>query len=102
MRHPHTASEKSALTSLAALTDAIENLGVHAPCLALDPEVFFSDFSADVDYARAFCRMCPMVDDCLSGALARREPWGVWGGELFVKGVIRAQANPGQAIDARI
>jgi WhiB family redox-sensing transcriptional regulator len=28
---------------------------------------------------------------CLEGALERREPWGVWGGELFLNGRILAQ-----------
>src|SRR5687768_17820862 len=28
---------------------------------------------------------------CFEGALARREPWGVWGGELFVNGKVIAQ-----------
>ena len=32
-----------------------------------------------------------MKDDCLDGALTRREPWGVWGGELFVHGKVVAQ-----------
>jgi WhiB family redox-sensing transcriptional regulator len=27
-------------------------------------------------------------DLCLDGALARQEPWGVWGGELFLKGTV--------------
>jgi WhiB family redox-sensing transcriptional regulator len=30
-------------------------------------------------------------EDCLAGALARREPWGVWGGELFANGHMVAQ-----------
>ena len=32
-----------------------------------------------------------MKDPCLAGALERREPWGVWGGELFVNGKVVAQ-----------
>ena len=32
-----------------------------------------------------------MREQCLSGALARREPWGVWGGELFANGKVLAQ-----------
>jgi WhiB family redox-sensing transcriptional regulator len=30
-------------------------------------------------------------DECLGAALERREPWGVWGGELFVNGKVVAQ-----------
>ena len=32
-----------------------------------------------------------LKEDCLDGALTRREPWGVWGGELFVHGKVVAQ-----------
>ena len=36
--------------------------------------------------------------DCLTGAMARAEPWGVWGGELLADGVIvprkRARGRP--------
>ena len=40
---------------------------------------------------KAFCAECPVKEDCLDSALARREPWGVWGGELFVHGKVVAQ-----------
>ena len=30
--------------------------------------------------AKHICRACPVVTDCLSWALATREPYGVWGG----------------------
>ena len=35
--------------------------------------------------------MCPGLRArmaCLTGALERREPWGVWGGELLIRGAI--------------
>ena len=32
-----------------------------------------------------------MREQCLAGALERREPWGVWGGELFANGKVLAQ-----------
>ena len=41
--------------------------------------------------AEAFCSACAGQAPCLAGALARREPWGVWGGELLVNGKILAQ-----------
>ncbi len=34
---------------------------------------------------------CPIMDACLDGAIERREPWGVWGGQLFFNGHILAQ-----------
>ena len=54
-------------------------------------ELFFSEQLDDIAAAKAFCAGCPVKDDCLDGALARREPWGVWGGELFVHGKVVAQ-----------
>ena len=30
----------------------------------------------------------------LAGALERREPWGVWGGQLFVQGSVVARKRP--------
>ncbi|MFE6985542.1 WhiB family transcriptional regulator [Streptomyces griseus] len=82
------------LTTLTALDDAIENLGVPVPCRSYDPEVFFAESPADVEYAKSLCRTCPLVEACLAGAKDRREPWGVWGGELFVQGVVVARKRP--------
>ena len=31
---------------------------------------------------------------CLAGALERREPWGVWGGELLMRGAIVPRKLP--------
>ena len=54
-------------------------------------ELFFSEQLDDIAAAKAFCAGCPVREDCLEGALDRREPWGVWGGELFVHGKVVAQ-----------
>ncbi len=54
-------------------------------------ELFFSEQLDDIAAAKAFCIECPVKEQCLDGALTRREPWGVWGGELFVHGKIVAQ-----------
>jgi WhiB family transcriptional regulator, redox-sensing transcriptional regulator len=53
--------------------------------------LFFSEQIDDIARAKAICTMCPMIDPCLEGALDRREPWGVWGGQLFFNGKILAQ-----------
>ncbi|MEV0692832.1 MULTISPECIES: WhiB family transcriptional regulator [unclassified Streptomyces] len=82
------------LIALTALDDAIENLGVPVPCRSYDPEVFFAESPADVEYAKSLCRTCPLMEACLAGAKERREPWGVWGGELFVQGVVVARKRP--------
>jgi hypothetical protein len=56
--------------------------------------LFFSDHIPDITAAKAFCAQCPVREVCLAEALARREPWGVWGGELLVKGRILAHKRP--------
>jgi WhiB family redox-sensing transcriptional regulator len=64
------------------------------PCRSTDPELFFAESPADVEFAKSICTACPIREACLSGALERKEPWGVWGGELFVQGVIVARKRP--------
>jgi WhiB family redox-sensing transcriptional regulator len=54
-------------------------------------ELFFSEQLDDIAAAKSFCQECDVKDFCLASALARREPWGVWGGELFVNGKVVAQ-----------
>ncbi|HEY2300296.1 MAG TPA: WhiB family transcriptional regulator [Acidimicrobiales bacterium] len=53
--------------------------------------LFFSEQIDDIARAKAVCGRCPMQEPCLRGALSRREPWGVWGGHLFLNGKILAQ-----------
>ena len=64
------------------------------PCRSNDPELFFAESPADVELAKALCRDCPVRAECLAGALDRREPWGVWGGELFCQGVVIPRKRP--------
>jgi WhiB family redox-sensing transcriptional regulator len=52
--------------------------------------LFFSEQLDDIARAKAICALCPLVEACLEGAIARREPWGVWGGQLFFNGKILA------------
>ncbi|HCA85476.1 MAG TPA: hypothetical protein DEQ61_08280 [Streptomyces sp.] len=79
---------------LTVLDDEIERLGELVPCRTYDPEVFFAESPADVEYAKALCQTCPLREACLAGAKDRREPWGVWGGELFVQGVVVPRKRP--------
>jgi WhiB family transcriptional regulator, redox-sensing transcriptional regulator len=52
--------------------------------------LFFSEELHEIAQAKAICANCPVTDRCLSGALIRREPWGVWGGELIMNGKVLA------------
>jgi len=53
--------------------------------------LFFSEQIDEIARAKAICAKCPVIDACLEGALERREPWGVWGGQLFQNGHVLAQ-----------
>ena len=64
------------------------------PCLREDLQLWFSEYPADLELAKTYCRPCPMRGHCLSGALERREPHGVWGGEIFDRGEISAVKRP--------
>ncbi len=63
------------------------------PCTE-DPELFFAESPEDVETAKALCVGCAARLTCLSGAIERREPWGVWGGELFLRGEIVPRKRP--------
>ena len=60
------------------------------PCRTHDPELWFAEHTAQVEQAKALCRTCPVREGCLAGAIEREEPWGVWGGEVFVGGQVVA------------
>ena len=53
--------------------------------------LFFSEDLLDIARAKAICSKCAARPQCLEDALARHEPWGVWGGELLVNGRVLAQ-----------
>ncbi len=92
-----TATDPTALTSdvttpeptAAALTD-----DAVLPCRTTDPDLWFAESPADVEAAKALCVPCPLREACLAGALERREPWGVWGGQLVVAGVVVPRKRP--------
>ena len=68
-------------------------VGLDLPCTE-DPELFFAESPEDVETAKAMCRGCEARLACLTGALERREPWGVWGGELLIRGAIVPRKRP--------
>jgi WhiB family transcriptional regulator, redox-sensing transcriptional regulator len=67
--------------------------GADPPCVQ-DPELFFAESPQDVEQAKAMCRACGARIACLAGALERREPCGVWGGELLMRGAIVPRKRP--------
>lgn len=91
--YPATLNRKLADMHQGAVS-VLDPLPVELPCRVADPELFFAETPADVEQAKALCLDCPVRLACLSDALGRREPWGVWGGQLFVQGVVVARKRP--------
>ena len=81
-----------ALTLLEPLGTEVSAFGL--PCHRSDPDLFFAESPADVETAKAICTQCPVRSTCLSGALERQEPWGVWGGQLVIQGVVVPRKRP--------
>ena len=71
------ADDESALSSYARCADGNGTLSF----------LFFSEDDLELARAKAICRTCGLQDDCLSGAVEREEPYGVWGGKLVLEGV---------------
>lgn len=56
-----------------------------AECRTEDPELFFPVGSQgpallQIEKAKAVCRRCPVMGQCLQWALEHRQETGVWGG----------------------
>lgn len=89
-----SAEQGAAVSGIAALFNfAHVPVGLDLPCTD-DPELFFAEAPADVEAAKALCHGCRIRVACLAGALERREPWGVWGGELLLRGVVVPRKRP--------
>jgi WhiB family redox-sensing transcriptional regulator len=56
--------------------------------------LFFSDHVVDIARAKAMCALCPVTQQCLTDALEREEPWGVWGGQSISGGRIIVAKRP--------
>lgn len=90
---PRTTTRLGALAPATTQDDRAEFdrlMGSMLPCRVEDPELWFAEKTVQVEQAKALCRTCPLVDACLAGAIDRQEPWGVWGGEVFVDGRVVA------------
>ena len=105
--------------SIHALTDEIDDvMGVanfaeipHSAAACNDgtgtlTTLFFSEDLLDIARAKHLCSTCPLKEACFDGAIERREPWGVWGGELFVNGRVlahkRRRGRPPKARPAEV
>ena len=66
------------------------------PCQQ-QPELFFASHGLALDLAKKLCADCPIREECLTAALERGEPHGVWGGQILIDGAIVAtKRGPGR------
>ena len=84
-------------TTLETKVAEVDWTDASTPCRAYDPELWFAESCEQVALAQSLCGSCDLRVACLAGALERREPWGVWGGELFEHGtVVARKRRPGR------
>lgn len=89
-----SAGSSSALDGLDPLDPLSKQCPDDVPCRVQDADLWFAEIPADLERAKALCTDCPARLACLAGALERREPWGVWGGEIFERGEVIARKRP--------
>lgn len=82
------------MTDVLTRADTAPTLTAALPCQDDQGDLFFSERPADLEAAKELCTQCPFRRECLEGALARREPWGVWGGAIFSGGETIAVKRP--------
>jgi WhiB family redox-sensing transcriptional regulator len=78
---------------MSALTVREETLPV-LPCHVGEPDLWFAENPGDLERAKVLCEDCPIRRQCLTAALDRQEPWGVWGGEIFDRGAVVERKRP--------
>lgn len=86
----HGTTEGADLWSLGALLGAEADL----PCRQNPADLWFAEAPEDVEAAKTLCSDCPIRTQCLAQALERSEPWGVWGGQLVLQGVVVPRKRP--------
>jgi WhiB family redox-sensing transcriptional regulator len=92
---PTSATGGYPVAALGGLLDAAPRADVPLPCCEEEnADLWFADNPAELERAKTLCGGCPVKDECLTGALRRGEPWGVWGGEIVQRGSVIARKRP--------
>ncbi|WP_446226089.1 WhiB family transcriptional regulator [Nocardia sp. IBHARD005] len=77
-----------------AQTPRVREATLTLPCRGGNPDLWFAESPTDLEQAKELCAACPIRKGCLTAAIDRAEPWGVWGGEIFDQGVVIARKRP--------
>lgn len=86
--------EPPAQGGMAGVLDAAGTGRTDLPCRIGDPDLWFGETPKELEQAKRYCTDCPIRTECLASAIARGEPWGVWGGEIFERGAVVARKRP--------
>jgi WhiB family transcriptional regulator, redox-sensing transcriptional regulator len=81
-KRPTPYSDSDSLTFI----DRLPAWRAKAACLDEDPELFFPTGTTgpaleQIERAKAVCRRCPVINQCLDWALTTGQDAGVWGGK---------------------
>jgi WhiB family transcriptional regulator, redox-sensing transcriptional regulator len=79
---------------LGGLLQNTPEAGLDLPCRTDEADLWFAESPAELERAKTLCESCPIRIECLAGALSREEPWGVWGGEIFERGIVVPRKRP--------
>ncbi|MGZ6880948.1 MAG: WhiB family transcriptional regulator, partial [Mycobacteriaceae bacterium] len=72
-----------------AITASVHSLTLaELPCRRAEADLWFSETPGELEQAKRLCTQCPVRQRCLTAALDRAEPWGVWGGEILDQGSV--------------
>lgn len=82
------------LTASVDPCDLTPGIGDVLPCQENEADLWFAELPAEVERAKELCGPCPVREACLASALSRSEPWGVWGGQLLLRGVVVPRKRP--------
>ena len=89
---PSSAGPSDLTSAFPALGSTLPAAEAELPCQVVNAlDLWFAEQGDDIEQAKAMCQQCPLRVECLDGALRRREPWGVWGGEVLIDGVVVAR-----------
>lgn len=62
--------------------------------MEVDDDTFFAIRGGSTRKAKAICRMCPIVEECLKYSLKYETEFGVWGGvEQHSRSYIKRKSN---------
>lgn len=65
-------------------------------CKNVKEDIFFPERGASTRGAKALCRTCPVIEDCLDFYVRHEQLFGVWGGVVAPFGrkvLVRQKAN---------